>query len=252
MEKMSGLLNNSKVFFKRNSPTILTVLGGVGSVATAVMAVKATPKALRLIEEAEREKEERLTKAEVITVAGPVYIPALVMSVGTLACIFGANLLSKHQQASLVSAYTILENSYKQYKTKVKDLYGKEFDKRVREEIAKDNYEETDVEDGKQLFYDEFSQRYFESTMEDVLTAEYEINRLLAQDSGVYLNEFYDLLGIDEVDYGNYLGWSSFELVETYWYCWVEFEHTKVEMEDGMECTIITILKEPTFDFENY
>ena len=55
---------NARLFVKRNASTILTCLGGVGVVATSVMAVKETPKAIRLIEEAEKEKGEELTKCE--------------------------------------------------------------------------------------------------------------------------------------------------------------------------------------------
>ena len=250
---MNKLINQSRLFLKRNSSTILTFAGAAGAITTSVMAVKATPKALTLLEKAKEEKGEDLTMFETIYVAGPVYIPSILVGVSSLACIFGANMLNKHQQAGLMSAYALLDNSYKEYKNKVSELYGEEADTKVREEMAKDKYDEdTYVQEGKQLFYDEFSGRYFESTMEDVLAAEYEINHLLAMDCGVYLNEFYDLLGIDTTDYGNYLGWSSFELVETYWYCWVEFEHTKTVMDDGLECYIITMLKEPTFDFENY
>lgn len=242
------------LYLKQNASTILTCVGAAGVVGTTVTAVKATPKAIRLLEEAKDEKGEDLTKLEVVKVAGPAYIPSVLLGASTIACIFGANTLNKRQQAAIMSAYALLDNSYKEYKAKVRELYGEDADIHVRQEIVKDKYEDEDInlDDGLDLFYDEFSGRYFESTMEDVLAAEYELNHLLAQDSGVFLNEFYELLGIDTVDYGDYLGWSSFELVESYWYCWVEFEHTKVTMDDGLECTIITILKEPTFDFENY
>jgi hypothetical protein len=250
---MNNLLHKSQLFVKRNASTILTCVGGAGVIATTIMAVKATPKAVRLLENAKQEKGEDLNVWETIKVAGPCYIPTVVAGVSTLACIFGANALNKRQQAALMSAYALLDNSYKEYKNKVNELYGEDADLQVRSELVKDKYDEDlNEDDGKLLFYDEFSGRYFRSTMADVLEAEYEINHLLAMDSGVYLNEFYDLLGLDTVDYGDYLGWSSFELVETYWYCWVEFEHEKVTMDDGMECYIINMTKEPTFDFENY
>ena len=107
-----------KEFLRRNSSTILTCIGAVGVVATAVMAVKATPKALELIENAKEEKGEELTKIEVVKVAGPTYIPAIVTGVATVACIFGSNVLNKRSQASLMSAYALLDNSYKEYKKK--------------------------------------------------------------------------------------------------------------------------------------
>lgn len=248
--KMEGLLRQAQLFCKRNASAILTGLGGAGVIATTVMAVKATPKALKLIEEAENEKGEELTTLEKFAATGTTYVPTIITGATTIACIVGANILNKHQQAALMSAYALLDNSFKEYKNKVDELYGDGSDREIRHEIVKDKYEPSENE--QLLFYDEFSERYFHSTMEDVLIAEYEINHLLAQDCGVYLNEFYDLLGINTVDYGDYLGWSSFELVETYWYCWVEFEHEKVTMDDGRECYIIHMPKEPTFDFENY
>lgn len=251
---MNTLLHRTKTFFNRNASTILTCVGGVGVVATSIMAVKATPRALQLIEEAKAQKGEKLTKLETVQVAGPVYIPSVLIGASTIACIFGANALNRKQQAAIMSAYALLDNSYKEYQTKVNELYGEDADEQVTAELAKDKYENTDisVNDGKQLFYDEFSERYFEATMEHVLAAEYELNHFLARDCGVYLNEFYDMLGIELVDYGDYLGWSSFEIVETQWYCWVDFFHQEVVMDDGLKCTIISMGIEPTFDFENY
>lgn len=249
-----NLLGASRLFLKRNASTILTCVGAAGVVATTVMAVKATPKAVSLLEMAKEEKGEELTKLEKVQVAAPVYIPTVLIGASTIACIFGANALNRHQQASLMSAYALLDSSYKDYKNKVAELYGENADSQVKQEIAKDKYNEDayPVEDGKQLFYDDFSQRYFQATTEQVLTAEYELNRMLATDYGVFLNEFYELLGIDRTDYGDYLGWSTGELVDAYWYSWVDFSHTKVVMDDGLECTIISMGMEPTFGFDEY
>lgn len=249
-----SLLQSSMLFLKKNASTILTCAGGAGVIATSVMAVKATPKALSLLEKAKEEKGEDLTKVEKVKVAGPAYIPAVIMGVSTIACIFGANILNQRQQAALMSAYALLDNSYKDYRDKVEELYGEGSNDEIKEEIAKDKYEENphSVNDGKQLFYDDFSQRYFEATTEQVLRAEHELNRMLAVEYGVYLNEFYELLGIEPTDYGNYLGWSTGELVEACWYSWIDFQHTKVVMDDGLECTIIYMGMEPTFNFDEY
>lgn len=249
-----SLLQSSINFMKRNASTILTCAGGAGVIATSVLAVKATPKALTLLGKAKEEKGEDLTKLEKVKVAGPAYIPAVIMGASTIACIFGANIMNQRQQAALMSAYALLDNSYKDYKKKLAELYGEDTVEEIEEEIVRDKYKEDlcPVEDGKQLFYDDFSQRYFESTTEDVLRAEHEVNRMLAVHYGVYLNEFYELLGIERTDYGDYLGWSTGELVETCWYSWIDFHHDKVVMDDGLEVTIITMGMEPTFDFENY
>ena len=252
---MNNLLEGSVKFVKRNASTILTCVGGVGVVATTIMAVKATPKAVALLEQAEEEKGEKLTGLEKFKVAGPVYIPTILTGAATLACVFGANALNKRQQAALMSAYALIDSSYKEYRNKVGELYGEDANSNVRAEIAKDKYEETDVPAtlGKQLFYDEFSGRYFESTMEDVIRAEYALNRKINVDGGAYLNEWYEELDIEATDYGSYLGWSAGLLCDHQWSSWLEFGHEKTLLdEDSLECIIITFSLEPMYDFEYY
>jgi hypothetical protein len=250
---MRNWLGISRLFLKRNSSTILTCVGTVGVVTTSVMAVKATPKAMKLLQKAKNEKGEELTKFEKVTVAGPAYIPATVMGVSTIACIVGANSLNKHQQASMASAYALLNTSYKEYKAKVADIHGEEKEEEIRNEIAKDHYDGQGVTNSKNvLFYDEFSQRYFESTIEKVQKAEYYINRDMAMRDYAYLNEFYEWLGIDTIESGWKLGWSIGCCLDLYWQNWIDFDHSKVTLDDGTECIKILMFQEPIPDFEDY
>ena len=112
---MNGLLNHAQKFVKRNAGTILTCAGGVGVVSTAVLAVKATPRAIELINKAKEEKQEELTNWDIVRIAGPAYIPTVITGTATLACIFGANMLSRRQQAALISAYALVDTKYKEY-----------------------------------------------------------------------------------------------------------------------------------------
>lgn len=249
---MNNLVTQSKRFFQRNSSTILTCVGSVGVVATAILTAKATPKALYLIEEAKAEKGKELTKFETITTAGPAYIPAILMGASTIACIFGASIMSKKQQAAMVSAYAFLDNSYKDYKKKVSELYGDEAQDRIKEEIAQDKYDDLDisVDDDKILFLDTYSMEYFESTTEDVLRAEYELNRQLAIDRYVTVNDFYRYLGVPLVEHGDALGWSTAQMFDMYWSSWIDFDHSKCVLDDGLEYTAITIRYEPYLGFD--
>lgn len=157
---------------KSHIPTLLTCLGGIGVVATAVTAVKATPKAELLLRKAEIEKGEELTTIEKIKTAGHVYIPSIAIGAGTLICIFGANSLNKRQQASLISAYTMLENSYKQYKRKTKELYGEDADVEIVESISKDEFPEEQepiFPDEKVWFMDCRTLNFFKARIEEVL-----------------------------------------------------------------------------------
>ena len=152
----------SKANFKHHAPTILTCLGAVGVVATAVLAVKATPKALEVLEAAKDEKGEDLTMLEKVNVAGPLYFPAALTGVATLVCIFGSNAINRKQQAALMSAYTMLDSTYKSYRHKVRELYGEEADAKVQEALEQDEL----VEPDKVLFYDMHLGEYFESEVE--------------------------------------------------------------------------------------
>lgn len=154
------------------SPTILTCIGAAGVVATAVMAVKATPKAIELLDQARTEKCDELTTLETIDIAGPVYIPSVLMGATTVACIFGANILNKKSQAALISAYALLDNSYREYRKKTEEIYGDEADARIKEEVAKDRYEEGVIEAPEKeevTFLDFKTLRYFNARMDEVV-----------------------------------------------------------------------------------
>lgn len=101
---------------KKASPTILTCIGAAGVVATAVLAVKATPKADSLIKTDSRRNHDgdpyAATKLEAVKSCWKCYIPAAATGVATIICIFGANTLNKKQQASLASAYALINRSY--------------------------------------------------------------------------------------------------------------------------------------------
>lgn len=149
--------------------TILTCLGAAGVIATSVLTAKATPKALALIKESEEKKGEELTKIEAVKAAGPAYIPAILTGVSTIACVFGANILNKHHQATLAGAYALLDSSYKTYRSKTNALYGTSAGKEIKTEMAKDVAEDNDIPDGERLFFDYTSLRYFSARLDDVL-----------------------------------------------------------------------------------
>lgn len=152
---------------------LLTVTSSIGIVGTAYLTAKATVKAQTVIAEAEKEKGEALTKEEVIKVAAPSYIPAVTAGIATIACIIGCSVLNGRYQAQLLGAYALLDKSYREYRSKVDDLYGEDADNKVSEELAKDHYEEdvitTEVPEGQAMFFDTRTLRYFYANLDDVI-----------------------------------------------------------------------------------
>lgn len=236
---------------KRNLPTILTCVGAAGVAVTAVMAVKATPKAMRLLESAKAEKGEDLTKLEIAWAAGPAYIPAAAIGLSAIACILGANALSKRHQAAITSAYIMLDRAYRAYRDKTRTLLGEDADVGVREAIVRDRYEERNISmpGNKQVFYEEFRGEFFERTKEEVLSAEYRFNRNFALRGYASLNEFYDFLDLPHTEAGETLGWSLEAGEFFYGYSWVDFEHRPVKMDDELDVLSIETPFPPTADY---
>lgn len=252
-EVVQGLVGKSRLFLRKNSGTILTGIGVLGVVSTTVAALEAGPKAVRLLKEAEEEKGEKLTKLEIVKVAAPIYIPTVVLGVSTITCIVGANVVNKQKQTSLMSAYAVLDKSYKQYKGKVRELLGDDASREIQDEIIKDEYKDADIdeiEDNKILFYDELTRQYFESDLYTVQRAEYLVNRDINTRGWSLLSDYCEALDIPVSEYTEVLGWADGINFARYWQGWVDFNHRKVTLEDGLECIIISTFQEPYTDYE--
>ena len=252
---MDGLVNKSKLYLQKHASTILTFLGSTGVVLTTVTAVRATPKAMQLIEEATDEKGEELTRLEIVKTAGKVYIPTVLSGTATIACIFGANILNKRSQALISGAYALLNESYDKYRSTVRTMYGEDTDDAIIARMVEDTkdvyisadcsrlYTPDEDESDKILFYDDMSKRYFNSTMANVINAQYHINRNLTLKGEVSLNEFYEFLGLESVEKGDILGWGS-EFFSS-GYMWLDFKNSISKLDDGLECFIVSCLYSP-------
>lgn len=251
-----------KECLKRGSPTILTFIGVAGVIATAISSATSTVKAIEILKE-KNEENECVSKSEIFSKVVPIYTPTIIFGGITIMCIFEANVLNKKKQAALMSAYALINNSYRDYKRKVKELYGEETHRRIIESMTVEKAKDThitaptfltsatldfeDENEKKRVFYDSFSKRYFESTIEKVLEAEYHLNRNFTARGYSCLNEFYEFLGIDKRDYGDELGWS----VEDELY-WIDFNHYKTRLKDEIEVFVIDIVFEPTNEWKSY
>ena len=248
---MEGLIDKIKPFLRKNGSTILTCAGALGVIITSVSAVKATPKAMRVLEEAEKEKGEGLTRLEKIKTAGPAYIPSIVIGASTISCIFGANVINKRHQAALVTLYSLLDSTYKEYRAKVKETLGEDTDKRIITAIAKDRYdkqEHTELLEGKQRFMDFYSVHFFDSTMDELEGAVRAVNDILNTRGYVFLGDWHNALGVPCGEGDWEMGWSKTTLYQ-YGYEHLVFDLERVVREDGDECHIITSPVDPALDF---
>lgn len=249
-KKTTKAMNKLAFKVKQNSPTILTCIASVGVIAVAVLSAKAAPKAVKIVEEEKQKRgiECSSTKESIaynIKFGWKPYIPVVVTAASTIVCIFSANSLSKKQQAALTSAYMMLESSYKEYRNKVKDIYGEEADKEIINAIVKEKLVDTkwnsfNENDEKLLFFEPHHDSFFELTLADVQNAFYCVNRNFQLRGFSTLNELYEFLGIEEIPSGDYIGWSCDAYIEDGLAPWIDFVLEDAELDDGLKYYIIS------------
>lgn len=260
-------LHKSGLYLKKYSPVALSCVASVGVIVTVVTAVKATPKAVELVKADSRKNHDgdpyAYTKKEAFMSAWKCYIPTAAFCLSTIACIMGANALNSRKQAALTSAYALINQSYKEYKDKLKELYGEEAHNAIVDSIVSEKCKDVyisspsfisssslDFGEGMEpeiirTFYDSFSQRYFETTIAKVIEAEYHLNRNFMFQGIIPLNDFYEFLGLEKTEFGETVGWSSCN-GDIYW---IDFNHHKLTLEDGMEIFVIDMVFEPTAEW---
>lgn len=242
-----------KTAIKKHSPEILTGIGIAGMITTTVMAVRATPKALILIEERKEEiGAEKLEVVDVVKTTWFCYIPAAITGTLSIACLIGASSVNARRNAALATAYTLSESALKDYQGKVVEMFGEKKNEAVKDAVAKDKVEKNPVvtreviitEKGNTLCYDAISGRYFKSDIEKIKKAECELNRQMLDDMYVSLNDFYYEIGLDSVKLGDELGWN----VDS---GYIDLSFSSQLASDGTPCLVIDYSVAPRYDYRN-
>lgn len=214
---ISNFFANATKLVKSNSPEILTALGVSGVVTTAYLAGKGAWKAHgRLSEES-----PHLSTKEQIKATWKCYIPAGISGVATVGCIICASKTNSRRTAAAVTAYSIAEKGFLEYREKVVEQIGKGKEQKIRDDIAQDHVTKNPppkelviVGKGLVLCREEYTGRYFRSDMETLKKAQNEINHQINQQVYVTLNEFYDILGLAHTSESTEVGWDSDRLME--------------------------------------
>jgi hypothetical protein len=257
-QALTRFTNNVKLSLSKHSPEILVGLGVAGMITTTVLAVKATPKALQLIEE---KKEElgvnKLTPVETVKTTWKCYVPAAVTGVASIACVIGANSVNAKRNAALATAYKLSETAFSEYRGKVVEEIGEKKERKVRDKISEAQLKESPISKtevivtgrGQTLFFEPLSHRYFYSDLEKIKRAENNLNKQIicdAFDAGVTVNDFYEEIGIPGTATGDSLGWRVDHLIDIYPSPQMAEEGTEYE---GQPCIVLTHMNPPKYDF---
>lgn len=251
---ISKIINEIQKAVIKHSPEILTGLGIAGMITTTVLAVKATPKALDLINDRKDELEtEKLPPIEVVKTAWKCYIPATLTCVTSTACLIGASSVHLKRNAALATAYKLSESAISEYKDAVIDKIGEKKEQTIRDKVAEEKMKKNPVsssevfitEKGNTLCYDTISGRYFKSDIDRIKRAENAINKQLLDEMYVSLNDLYDELDLDHTKLGDELGWKIDDgLVELYF--------SSQLADDGTPCVVMDFTRAPKYNFSNF
>ena len=252
---LATITKDIRKFASKRSPEILTGIGIAGMITTTILAVRATPKALELIEEQkEEESVDELSSFEVVKVAWKPYIPAMVTCIASTACLIGASSVNAKRNAALATAYKLSETALSEYRDKVVETIGEKKDRIVRDKVAEERVKKNPVSknevivtgNGKTLCFDPISGRYFMCSIETIKKAENTLNKQMLHDISGYvsLNEFYDELGLDHTSVGNDLGWNTNQLID--------IDFSSQLNDNGEPSVVLDYLVAPKCDYYNF
>lgn len=157
---------------KKHSPEILLVAGVLGTVASAVMACKATIKAKEIVDKSKEDiaiihdcmaNETLKEKGEYsdeqgkkdLTIAytntavdlAKVYGPSVILGTLSIASILTSNNILRGRNVALAAAYATVDKSYKEYRGRVREKYGEKADKELTFDIKAKEVEKTVVDE---------------------------------------------------------------------------------------------------------
>lgn len=248
-----NFIRKTKTTVSKHSPEILTGFGISGMVITTVLAVRATPKALELIEQAKQSEDEELNPVDVVKVAWKPYIPAAVTGSVSIACLIGASSQHVRRNAALAMAYNLSETALVEYKEKVLETIGEKKEKVVREKVAEEKLKRNPVSKneviitgkGSTLCYDDLGGRYFECMIDDIDKAFNKINNKMMSQGYVSLNDFYYELNLSGTTIGKNVGWKwNGEMLEP--------DNYPLIADDGRPCIAIGFSIDPDYGFDKF
>lgn len=231
----------------KNIPHLLTGVGILWFGISAKCAFDSGVKISKMVGQSENFDDNIKVTPKVIA---REVLPAVGAFAVGASCVVMSDVANTRMLRSTEAAYNRLATNFSEYKAAVVGVLGSEANK-LASKTATDAYkpeDEPELPEGYSYFYDSFSRNHFIAKFEDVIAAEYYANRRLCEYGFVSVNEFYNELGIPNVDRGDSLGWDVGELADYAGICWLDFENVEHVEDDGSKWYSIHYMYDPTID----
>ena len=252
--KIGNLFKGLRMATAKYRPEILTGIGIAGMITTTVLAVRATPKAMELIDDKKDElKTEKLPVGKTVKTVWKCYIPAVITGALSVSCLVGASATNLKRNTALATAYKLSETALNEYTTAVMETIGEKKEQVVRDKVAEKRIEKNPVSKsevivtgkGNTLCCEGLTGRYFYSDMDTLRKAENELNRNIINNMYQSLNDFYDLLGVEYSEMGDELGWNLDKGT-------VELSFSSQIADDGRPCLVFDYNHPPVYNFSTF
>lgn len=220
---------------------LLPIISCVGVVATAVATYI---KHDDIEKAAKRLENEKSYKREAVVLFLKEAAMPIIFGTATIASIAIQNKVSAKRLAAATTAASAASSRFMNYRDKVRKEFGKEADKHIMTEIAKEDWGcqpalPISKNDTDELFFEPIGGRWFYAKPSRVSEAMYHVNRNLQLRGDSYVNEFYDFIGIKTDKKLDYIGWDAGYFLEELGICpWIDFR-VKDGLEDGRPYYII-------------
>jgi len=194
-------------FAKENAPSILLALGIGGFIGAVFYTAKVATKANDILTNLPPEA----SKLDQVRSVAPTYAPVLGLMLASTGAILSSNRIMRNRYAALLVLYSFTDQMVERWKSSAeKEMSAKAFQK-VKENVvgADDPIPNEIVEDkNSTIFYDRYSGRWFSTdSVEQVRKVINDVNQTVFEDDYAPLNDFYYGLGMDNVEYGDHVGW---------------------------------------------
>lgn len=258
-QTLSKIAKDVRTSLSKHSPEILMGMGIAGAITTTVLAVKATPKALQLMEYRKDELEvDSLTPMETVKATWKCYIPAAISGAVSIACLVGSHSVNARRNAALATAYKLSETAFSEYRDSVVETIGEKKERAVKDKVSEKQIKENPVNKtevivtgkGQTLCFDPLSSRYFYSNIDKINRAANKLNHEIITSpfdcDGVTLNDFYGEIGLPGTMTGDGLGWNLHTgLIEIYPSAQMVEEG---EEHEGEPCLVLNFNNPPQYD----
>lgn len=261
-ESVKRVLYSAEELINKKTPELLAATGVCCFIISTIEAVKATPKAVKLLEDKKEEVSEELTLKEKVKTAGKVYVKSALYGAAGVIFVGASVSESNKRYFALTTSYKLIEETARTYKEKVIETIGEKKEKAIRDSIAQDDVDNNPpvenkiiiTNSGNTLFKESLTGQYFRSDINEVKKKGIDLSNkeLTSYDNYVSVHEWLLELGNGEIELPSSFKNHGWSLIEQGRAVTVDLSAAIAHKFNDEPCLVINYSLPPISDVELY